>query len=88
MLTKEKIQAEVEKLVLDITGADFVAPDVHFVDDLTFDSLDELELAMKVETLFDIPVPDDILSMGANPQLVTVKSMADYIYEELSKVKA
>jgi len=88
MLTKEKIQAEIEKFVLDITAGDSVSPDAHFIDDLAFDALDELELIMKLEWMFDVAMPDDMITVTwLDHQLTTIRGVAEYIHSEHSKVK-
>ena len=89
MLTKELIKAEIEKFVLDILAWDSVPPDAHFVNDLAFDALDELEFIMKIERLFDVAMPDDMLSVTSliDPPLVTINGITEYIHTQLSKVE-
>jgi acyl carrier protein len=90
MLTKKLIQTEIEKFVLDILAWDSVSPDAHFVNDLAFDALDELEFIMKIERLFDVAMPDDMLSVTSliDPPLVTINGITEYIYTQLSKVES
>jgi acyl carrier protein len=48
--------------------------DSNFIDDLGFDSLDQIELLMSVEEVFDICVDDDAVET-----ILTVGSAVDYI---------
>jgi len=57
--TKTEIEQKVCELAADEANvpASQVALDSHFVDDLNYDSLMEIELVMKIEDTFDIQFP-------------------------------
>ncbi len=59
---------------------DSVTPDARFQEDLGADSLDLVELTMKLEDEFGIKVPDEDVE-----KLTTVQSVVDYIYEKLNE---
>jgi acyl carrier protein len=57
----EGILEKVREIVIDelSVDADQVAEDATFVDDLGADSLDVVELVMRLEEEFDIEIPDE-----------------------------
>lgn len=65
----------VEQLEIDY---DEISEDSKFIDDLNADSLDIVEMVMKVEELYDIEVDDDIAS-----SIVTVQDVLDYLNSQL-----
>ena len=62
---------------LEIESED-ITKDSKFIDDLKADSLDIVEMVMKVEELYDIEVDDDIAS-----SIVTVQDVLDYLNSQL-----
>ncbi len=57
----EEIEAKVKEIVVNelSVDADQVTSDAAFVDDLGADSLDTVELVMKLEEEFEIEIPDE-----------------------------
>lgn len=57
----EEIEVKVKEIVVNelSVDADQVTTDAAFVDDLGADSLDTVELVMKLEEEFDIEIPDE-----------------------------
>lgn len=55
-----------------------ITKESKFIDDLKADSLDIVEMVMKVEELYDIEVDDDIAS-----SIVTVQDVLDYLNSQL-----
>ena len=56
-----ELQEKVIKLISDATKVDLmkINPDTSFVDDLNLDSLDIVELMMKMEDEFGVEIPED-----------------------------
>jgi len=69
---EEKVKAIIVDQ-LNLTEADVTAA-AHFVDDLGADSLDTVELVMKLEEDFDIDIPDEDAE-----KIQTVQDAIDYI---------
>ncbi|TWT39985.1 Acyl carrier protein [Phycisphaerae bacterium RAS1] len=59
--TIESIEKTMCELASDVVGADpaGVTLDTHLVDDLNYDSLDQVEFSMKIEDAFEVSVPDE-----------------------------
>lgn len=55
------VEEKVKAIIVDQLGVNQgdVTPDAHFVDDLGADSLDTVELVMKLEEDFDMEIPDE-----------------------------
>lgn len=68
------IAAHLEVSVSDVT------PEASFVEDLGADSLDLVELLIKVEETFDIKVPDEDAE-----KLTTVQDAINYVQQRMSK---
>lgn len=66
----------VVEIVAEQLGAekDKINKDTHFVNDLSADSLDVVELVMELEEEFDINIPDD-----AAEKIQTIGQAVDYI---------
>lgn len=75
------ISEKVKKIVIEHLGvdADKVVDNASFVDDLGADSLDQVELVMKLEEEFDCEIPDD-----AAAKITTIKAAVEYIETNLS----
>lgn len=72
------IEERVKKIVIEQLGVDAkdVRPDASFVDDLGADSLDTVELVMRLEEEFDAEIPDEDAE-----KIVTVQDAVGYIKE-------
>lgn len=46
----------------------------HVVDDLNFDSLDNIQIVLEIEQLFDIEISDDEID-----DILTVQNIVDYV---------
>ena len=80
-MTREEIQQKLMEMAAEKAGVPVlqVTPATHFVNDLEFDSLDEMEYAMEVEDHFKLSVPDEDLE-----KLRTVGAVVDYVVEQLN----
>jgi len=58
-------------------GEDEVTPEASFVDDLRADSLDVVELVMRLEEVFQIEIPDEDAE-----KIVTVADAVNYIEDK------
>ena len=70
------IEERVKKLIVEHLNAseDLVTPSAHFVNDLSADSLDIIELVMAMEEEFGIEIPDD-----KSEKIQTVADAIQYI---------
>ena len=74
---------EVQQAVIEIVAAkanlpvERIHPETHFINDLSFDSLELVELTMQIEDRFDITMPDDEAQMLLTVQLL-VYGICDY----------
>jgi acyl carrier protein len=73
------IEAKVKELIVDELGVEEseVKPEASFIEDLGADSLDTVELIMKLEEEFDIEIPDEEAE-----GLTTVGKVIDYLKEK------
>ena len=60
-MSVENVQERVKNIIVEQLGveADQVKPEAQFVNDLGADSLDTVELIMRLEEEFDIEIPDE-----------------------------
>jgi len=70
------IASRVKEIVIEHLGVDAskVVDNASFIDDLGADSLDTVELVMKLEEEFGCEIPDD-----AAEKITTIKAAIDYI---------
>ncbi len=70
------ISSRVKEIVVEHLGVDAskVVDNASFIDDLGADSLDTVELVMKLEEEFGCEIPDD-----AAEKITTIKAAVDYI---------
>ena len=61
MATNSETFEKVKKIIVDQLGVDEkeVTPDASIADDLGADSLDQVELVMEFERVFEIDIPDE-----------------------------
>ena len=71
-----EIASRVKEIVIEHLGVDAerVVDHASFVDDLNADSLDQVELVMKLEEAFDCEIPDD-----AAEKITTIKAAVEFI---------
>lgn len=76
MADNTEILAGISDIVKDVTAgaATDVSPEKSFIDDLEFDSLTMVDVAVQVEEKFGVRIPDDEL-----PTLKTVQDAVDYV---------
>lgn len=75
-MSEEEIFEKVKEIVVEQLGVpeDTVKKDATFVDDLSADSLDIVELVMQIEEEFDIEIPDSDAE-----KIVTIGDVIEYI---------
>ncbi len=79
-MNEEEIFDKVKKIVVEQLGVDdeHVTKTATFVDDLSADSLDIVELIMGIEEEFEIEIPDTDAE-----KIVTVGDVVDYIKDRI-----
>jgi acyl carrier protein len=72
--------AKIKEIVVEELGVDAseVTPEASFIDDLGADSLDTVELIMKLEEEFDIEIPDE-----DTEKLTTVGKAIEYLQDKV-----
>lgn len=77
-MSNEEIFGKLKNIIIDQLGVneENVTMEATFVDDLSADSLDIVELIMSIEEEFDMQIPDD-----AAEKIVTVGDVVKYIQE-------
>jgi acyl carrier protein len=77
-MNKEEIFEKVKTIIMEQLGAEEenIKMEATFVDDLSADSLDIVELVMSLEEEFDLEIPDTDAE-----KIVTVEDVVNYIQE-------
>ncbi len=77
-MNREDIFEKLKKIIIEQLGVDEenVKEEATFVDDLSADSLDIVELVMNIEEEFEMEIPD-----GDADKIVTVGDVVEYIKE-------
>ena len=77
-MNREDIFEKLKKIIIEQLGVDEenVKEEATFVDDLSADSLDIVELVMNIEEEFEMEMPD-----GDADKIVTVGDVVEYIKE-------
>ncbi len=80
-MSDEEIFEKLKKIIIDQLGVskDIVQKDSTFIDDLSADSLDIVELIMSIEEEFDIEIPDQDAE-----KIVSVSDVIKYIKEKIN----
>jgi acyl carrier protein len=75
-MTREDVQQKLIEMAAEQAGvaASEITPATHFHNDLNFDSLDDVEYAMKVEDEFSLSVADEDVE-----KLQTIEAVRDYV---------
>ncbi len=81
-MSENEIFEKLKKIIVEELGSkeEDVTLDATFVDDLSADSLDIVELVMSIEEEFGIDIPDSTAE-----KITTVRDVVDYIQKEKSK---
>ncbi len=79
-MSDEEILEKLKDIIVEQLGVerDIIRKESTFVDDLSADSLDIVELIMSIEECFDIEIPDQDAE-----KIVTVGDVINYIKEKL-----
>lgn len=77
-MNREEIFETLKKIIVEQLGIDEenIKEEATFVDDLSADSLDIVELVMNIEEEFEMEIPD-----GDADKIVTVGDVVEYIKE-------
>lgn len=75
-MNKEEIFEELKKIIVEQLGVneENVTMQASFIDDLSADSLDIVELVMNIEEKFDLEIPD-----SEAEKIATVEDVVEYI---------
>ena len=79
-MTHDEILKRVSELAAEQVGVpvEQIAPATHFVNDLSFDSLDAVEYSMELEDEFSISIPDEQIE-----KMATVEDAVEYVEQNL-----
>ncbi len=79
-MSENEVFEKLKEIIVEQLGVDgeLVTKEATFVDDLSADSLDIVELVMGIEEKFDITIPDEDAE-----KIVTVGDVVDYIVKSL-----
>ena len=81
-MTEEEIKSKIDSIVkdvLDYNELDIYAPYMSLMDDLGADSLDAVDILIRLETEFDISVPKEDIDINC-----TVQDIYDYIISKVN----
>ena len=81
-MTEEEIKSKIDSIVkdvLDYDELDIYAPYMQLIDDLGADSLDAVDILIRLETEFDISVPQEDIDIDC-----TVQDIYDYIISKVN----
>lgn len=81
-MTEEEIKSKIDSIikdVLDLDEIDLYAPYMQLIDDLGADSLDAVDILIRLETEFDISVPQEDIDINC-----TVQNIYDYIISKVN----
>jgi acyl carrier protein len=84
-MTREAAQS-IEEIVKNIVaaelrlGSDQLTPETHLMKDLGADSLDALNISLKLEEAFKIKIPDDAI-----PKFLTIGDIVSGVSKHLSR---
>jgi acyl carrier protein len=75
------IADRVKQIIVEQLGVkeDQVVPEARFIEDLSADSLDTVELVMRFEEAFDVKIPDDVVE-----NMLTVGKAVKYLEEKVA----
>ena len=84
-MTREEVQARVQQVLMEMfeLADDVVAPTAHLYEDLDLDSLDAIDLAVKLKTETGIKLTEQEMK-----SIRRVDDITDVVYENLSKARS
>jgi acyl carrier protein len=79
-MTEQELKDKIIGVIAEKLGvsAEACKPEAAFVDDLGADSLDQVELVMALEDVFDLEIPDEEAE-----KLKTVQAVFDYVQSKI-----
>ena len=81
-MTEEEIKSKIDSIVkdvLDYDELDIYAPYMSLMDDLGADSLDAVDILIRLETELDISVPQEDIDINC-----TIQDIYDYIISKIN----
>jgi len=68
---------KIAKIIADLLdiAPEKITPEATFIEDLGADSLDVVELMMKIEEVFEVDIPDEVVQND----IKTVQNLVDYL---------
>lgn len=90
-MIKETIKKQVKDIILKFLGfseediKNYKEDDIRIIEDLGADSLDCIEITIKLEKTFDIAIPDD--DIYDKKGSITIGNVVDYIYNKKNRKK-
>jgi len=81
-MTEQEIFDKLKTIIMEQLGVseELITMEATFVDDLSADSLDIVELVMSIEETFEMEIPD-----AEAEKIVTIGNVVDYIKEYLAE---
>ncbi|RMD76408.1 MAG: acyl carrier protein [Lentisphaerae bacterium] len=78
----EQVEAKLKEIIASQLGVnvDDLKPEAKFTDDFSADSLDMVEISLKIETEFNIEVPDEEVA-----NLQTVGDVLEFVKNKLNE---
>lgn len=81
-MTEKEIKSKIDSIIKDVLGLDEIdlyAPYMQLIDDFGADSLDAVDILIRLETEFDISIPQEDIDIDC-----TVQDIYDYIIPKVN----